>query len=72
MFLSKEETETPPIGRIRPIAMYTPLRKGTEAGVAHLDDQVLWNTIDPCQWGARPEAHMWKPTANLIKDMNSK
>ena len=38
MLLSKEPTPTPPINRIRPIQMYSPLRKAVESVVDYLDN----------------------------------
>jgi len=45
MLLSKEDTTRPPIGRIRPIQMYTPLRKAFESTIDHIDRAHMWGSI---------------------------
>lgn len=63
MLLSKEPTPIPPIGRIRPIQMYTPLTKAAEAVCDWIDGNIIWFQTLQNQYGARPGAKM----ANLTK-----
>jgi len=53
ILLSKEDTSRPPLGRIRPIAMYSPVRKVGEGVIDRLDRDVIWRTIKSTQYGAR-------------------
>jgi len=46
MLLSKEKTSTPPITRIRPIQMYTPLRKAVESMVSYIENEAIWASIE--------------------------
>jgi len=59
MLLSKEKTSTPPIGRIRPIQMYSPLRKALEAVIGYIENEPIWKSISTTQAGARPNTMMW-------------
>jgi hypothetical protein len=44
-FLSKEDTEIPPVGRVRPIAIYSPIRKLIEIIVDRIDRNMMWASI---------------------------
>ena len=58
--LSKEPGDpTPPVGRMRPIQMYAPIRKALEGQLSLLDEKVMWAIIHPNQAGARPKSLIW-------------
>jgi hypothetical protein len=68
MLLSKEKhTNAPPIGRIRPIQMYTPLRKAFESTIDYLDSELIWASIWNHQAGPRPKQKLWKQTSEVIE-----
>jgi hypothetical protein len=61
MLLSKKKhTNAPPIGKIRPIRIYNPLRKAFESTIDYLDSELIWASIWGHQAGARPKQKMWK------------
>jgi len=45
MLLSKESTPIPPKERIRPIQMYSPLRKALEACLSYIENDIIWKGI---------------------------
>jgi hypothetical protein len=59
MLLSKEKTSTPPIDRIRPIQMYSPLLKALEAVIGYFENEPIWRSISLTQAGARPNVMVW-------------
>jgi len=70
-FLSKTEDDEPPINRVRPIAIYTPIRKVIEIMVDRLDKEFLWASVHKAQFGARPGGTILKPTYETLKTMYS-
>lgn len=52
--LSKEETNIPPLNRIRPLAAYSPVRKCMEVALDRLDSNYQWAMISKDQYGFRP------------------
>lgn len=71
MLLSKEDTSTPPINRIRPIQMYSPLRKALESQIDVLDSRDMWGSVHPNQVGARPNTKMHQQTSRVLREMHS-
>ncbi len=47
-FITKDYTDEPELKRIRPIAIYSPIRKLIEIKVDSLDKETMW------QWYTRP------------------
>ena len=44
--LSKEDTTTPPINRIRPLCAYSAIRKSMESALDRLDSKQQWSMIN--------------------------
>ena len=66
--LSKENTPTPPVDRIRPLAVYSPVRKCYEIALMNYGGTEQWDMINPNQHGFRPGANTKIPTIETLRE----